>query len=286
MRLILMVLALTLACAVVIAADDSTAPCTTPCPTIQPVPVPPVAGSQTCPTPRLNPCQTTTCQPCPTTAQAQSFDCCLIQQFGVTQQQIDDLRKQGYSDKDIALASALSKKAGVPLSDVLTCFCEVQDWNGTANKWNLCLADIEAMANVCLCPQPVGAGPCVCSVIYGPTGNVLLTADEAYRYYRMGYDWMDVALAVNIASQTGYPVGTTLMDIRRGVTYEEIAIMQAVPFNVAFNFTCYPFVRQSIYSANVEQKNIDKFAKYQVPGTCPGLAPMPRVALPSMRPSY
>jgi hypothetical protein len=207
--------------------------------------------------------------------------------FGLTAQQLCDLRNQGYSDKDIATAAAIAKKAGVSVSDVFASYCECKDWNSVATKYNVCLADMVAMADKCLCPQQtVGAGPCACYAIYNKTGNVLLTRAEAFRYYAMGYDWMDVALATNIAMETGYPIGHTLMDIRRGVLYEEIAVMQGVPYNVAFNFTCYPFTRQSKYGASIQEKNMSKFARYQVAGECPGAGRSPMITLPALRPSY
>lgn len=207
--------------------------------------------------------------------------------FGLTQQQLCDLRNQGYSDKDIAIAAAIAKKACVSINDVFASYCNCRDWNSVASKYNVCLADMVAMADKCLCPQQVvGAGPCAAYAMYNKTGNVLLTRAEAFRYYAMGYDWMDVALAANIAMETGYPIGHTLMDIRRGVLYEEIAVMQGVPYNVAFNFCCYPFPRQSIYSTGIQEKNMNKFARYQVAGPCTGASPSPMITVPALRPSY
>jgi hypothetical protein len=203
--------------------------------------------------------------------------------FNLTQDQICSLRNQGFSDRDIATAAAIAKNACVSIDDVVASYCESKDWNSVATKYNLYLADLQAMVSQCLCPQPLGAGPCECYAIYTKTGNVLLTRDDALRYYAMGYDWMDVALATNVALQTGHPILVTLMDIRRGITYEDVARMQGVPFDVAFNFTNYPFPRRSIYSASVEAKNIEKFAKYQV-ATQPGYTPM--MSLPALRPTY
>ncbi|MHB9037933.1 MAG: hypothetical protein ACYC64_14845 [Armatimonadota bacterium] len=270
MRLFVMVLALILACGAAAVAADSCNPCPT---------------APTCPS---DPCATPACpSPSPAAAmRAQTIDTCLMCTLGLTQQQICDLRSQGYSDRDIAMAGAIAKKACVSVDDVIAAFCQCKDWNSVVTKYNLGMADVQALAAQCTCPQPcpTGAGPCQCYVIYSKTGNVLLTRDDARRYYWMGYDWMDVALATNIAMETGYPILTTLMDVRRGVTYEEIARMQGVPYEVAFNFVNYPFPRTSVYSAKINALNIQKYAKWQMATTANGLSPM--ITLPGLNPSY
>jgi hypothetical protein len=281
MRLFVMVCALTLACAAVAMAADSCTPSNTcPSATCPSKPCP----SATCPS---STCPSSPCAVCPSTTGTQSVDNCLMRTFGLTAQQLSDLRNQGYSNKDIAVAAAIAKKACVSINDVLTSYRECKDWNSAASKYNVRLADMVAMADKCLCPQQIiGAGPCACYAMYNKTGNVLLTQAEAFRYYAMGYDWMDVALAANIAMETGYPIGHTLMDIRRGVLYEEIALTQGVPYNRAFNFTCYPFQRQSKYSPSVQEKNMNKFARYQVATECPGTSSSPMITSPTLRPSY
>ncbi|MEN6416101.1 MAG: hypothetical protein ABFD49_06150 [Armatimonadota bacterium] len=238
-------------------------------------------------------CPTSTCpSPSPKNAmRTQTIDTCLMCTFGMTQQQICDLRSQGYSDRDIAMIGAFAKKACVSIDDVVSKYCECKDWNAVAYSYKLCLADIQTMANQCVCAPACpasGAGPCDCYVIYGLTNNVILTLDEAKRLYKLGYDWMDVALATNIATQTGYPIILTLMDIRRGVTYEQVARMHGVPYTTAFNFTNYLFPRTSVYSAALEAKNMDRYAKYQIPAACPqvGCGPRQMIILPRMNPQY
>lgn len=157
------------------------------------------------------------------------------------------------------------------------------------------------------CP-PVGTGP-VAPVAFavgtlgGPcvacdgSGNIIMTIDMVNDLYASGYDWLDVAVALNIRRYTGYPVRQVLSDMKSLGTWQNVLIYYGVPPDVAYNVADYPFPRRSIYSSAVDGSNMQRIARYQRAGvwnncppkacaTCgPPGAPCPIVPVPCPTPT-
>ncbi|MCL5105019.1 MAG: hypothetical protein M1133_13020 [Armatimonadetes bacterium] len=314
-----------------------------------------------------------TCPPGTSMAGDVMLDNCMAQSFGLTNQQITDLRAQGLSNSDIAIAAVIASKACVPVSTIVADYLPCKSWPDVAKKYNLSMSDlainpammnadnetfntmfisqyynipqsdiqalrqqgrpwdeVNMIANASVrtgqsmqqivalrdqgmswsdiaarcnlaaatlttpCPPRMvattcpprtptcpglGAGP-VCTrpvspVIFDKNGNVLLTQDEALRYYAMGNDWLNVAIASNIARETGYPIRLILQDLRwSGSTWEQVAMEYAVAPNRAFNVCDYPFPHKSIYSQSTQDANMRRIERYQVSTTTPGPTPL------------
>ena len=77
-----------------------------------------------------------------------------------------------------------------------------------------------------VCPNPCPAPcvpPCPCqNAMYDRAGNVLLTADQANRFYSQGFDWIDVATAANVSRETGIPMSDLLQRTRTGTNWWNI----------------------------------------------------------------
>jgi hypothetical protein len=117
--------------------------------------------------------------------------------------------------------------------------------------------------------------------MYNNAGNVMITQEEAIRYYAMGNDWINVAIAVNIARETGYPISNVLADLRSGQTWEMVALTYGVAPSKAFNISCYPFPQKSIYSVSIQEKNLQKLAQYQSSTSVAGPSPIMIPGVPS-----
>lgn len=349
MRLPVMVLALTLTCAAVALAAEICPPGTTPA------------------------AQGAGAQPNIQRAGNEVFDTCLARAFGISCGQLSQYRAQGLTNSDIAIASAIARKSGQPLQQVISQYGLTKNWQAVSeyfqvNYQNLGLSqdlmnpdetafntavisqqysipasDIQALQSqgnswgeitmianaasrtglsvqqvatlrsqgksweqiatssnlrpdsllnpcpviaprVLSCAAACAAGP-VCTRPVSPVmldlnGNVLLTQEEAFRYYARGNDWINVAIAANISRATGYPIDQILTDLRSGTVWEAVALMYGVDCHVAFDVSCYPFPRVSVYSQSAEQKNLDRIAPYQsVPFAAPA-APGAPVAQP------
>ena len=214
----------------------------------------------------------------------------IAQQYGLPMADIQALRSQGYTWGDINLIANASVRTGLTLQQVAEMHTQGVSWQDMAVRYNL---PVTALTEPCptrvpslSCCAAAAAGP-VCTrpvppVFYNRAGNVLLTEDEVFRLYARGNDWTSVAIAANIARETGYPVEQVLTDLRSGVTWEQVAIMYAVPPARAFNLSNYPFPRKSIYSASTEERNLRRIQQYQsvtyVPAPVVGTSSVPAVS--------
>jgi len=210
-------------------------------------------------------------------------------QYGLPMSDIQALRSQGYTWGDINLIANASVRTGVSLQQVATMHTQGISWQDFAVQHNL---PISAITEPCptrvprlSCCAASAAGP-VCTrpvpiVFYDRAGNPLLTEDEVNRYYARGNDWTTVAIAANIARETGYPMDQVMIDLRSGLTWEQVAVMYAVPPSRAFNLSTYPFPRKSIYSASTEAKNLKRIEYCQTTICVPAPPPCPTPAVPA-----
>lgn len=221
--------------------------------------------------------------------------------------QIVELRRSGSSWNDIAKkygvsASALTGPAIVRTLDVCPSPCPAPVAEAP------CPAPVAVVVTPCPPPcPPTGAGPIAtlpCPVgTLGPPclacdgqGNIIMTLDQANDLYASGYDWLDVAVALNIRRWTGYPVKQVLIDMKSQRTWQNLIVYYGVPPDIAFNVADYPFPRRTIYSASADANHQRLIAKYQRVGcnnncppkacVCPPLAhPVSIVPVPCPAPS-
>ncbi len=189
----------------------------------------------------------------------------ISQYYGIPESQLVQLRQQGFSWEEINLIANASVRTGQSVTTIASLRSQGMSWQDIANRYNVALSDLTspAMRVVAARPIPVGAGPVVAAVMYDSKGNVLLTLDQAQRLYKMGYDWLDVAIATNMYEATGIPVRQWLMWIRQGAFWPNLATRYGVPYEFAFDVTRYPFPRTSVYSAKVQERRLAMIQKYQ-----------------------
>jgi hypothetical protein len=142
-----------------------------------------------------------------------------------------------------------------------------------------CPAPCPAVAAPCPapCPSVCAAGPTSCSgngpcLVCDGSGHVLLNYDQAIDLYADGHDWLDVAIAVNVARYTGYPIREVLTQLKSLGTWQQTLLYFDVSERYAYNVADYPFPRRSIYSDGVDAQHNTAIAKYQRPGTWPTCA--------------
>lgn len=211
---------------------------------------------------------------------------------------IVDLRKQGASWQDIAQkynvsATALTTPAVVRTLDVCPSPCP-------APAAPPCPAPCPAPVTTplapcpvpCPAPAPCAAGPVApapcpvgqlgppCVVCDG-AGNIIMTLDQANDLYASGYDWLDVAVALNIRRWTGYPVKQVLIDLKSQRTWQNTIIYYGVPADVAYNVCGYPFPRRTIYGASADGEHQRMIARYQKAGAYPVCPPKACVCPPA-----
>lgn len=206
----------------------------------------------------------------------------ISQQYGTTVADIQALRNQGFSWGEVNLIANAATRTGLTTQQIAQMRLQGMSWQSIASQYNLPATTLTVPCPVIAprlsCCAAYAAGPvCTSPVIpamYNRAGNVLLTQDEVFRYYAKGYDWTEVAIAANIARETGYPVDQVLRDMRSGMVWPQVAFYYGVSPNTAFDVCAYPFPRRSIYSASTEARNLQRIARYQTTPIAPGAAPL------------
>jgi len=228
------------------------------------------------------------------------MDSYLMNSWGLTQKQICDLRNKGWCNSDIMTAAVIAKKSDTPLDTVVSEYEKIKTWERVAEKHGMKMDDVRAamsstqmsgagpsspssseittsgtmaISDAGPCGKPSStevcfSGPCAppqIRVLYGKNCNILLHEDEVNRLYAAGFDWLDVAVAANIARETGLPIPLLLNRARNGRLWSTIALETAVPYSTAFNVTNYPFARACRYPRAWQEYNMRQIAKYQVP---------------------
>lgn len=205
--------------------------------------------------------------------------------------QIVALRSQGTSWQDIGKkynvsATALTSPAVIRTLDVCPSPCPAPSVATcpapTTTPLVSCPAPCPAPATYQTGAGPIAPLPCppiaMPCVVCDGAGNIIMTLDRANDFYANGYDWLDVAVALNISRYTGYPMRQVLTDMKSLGTWQNVIAYYGVPANVAYNVADYPFPRRSIYSASTDGQNQRMIAKYQKVGVYPICPPKPSVS--------
>lgn len=211
----------------------------------------------------------------------------ISQMYGFPIADIKSLNSQGFSWGEVNMITNAAARTSQTLQQIASMRKNGTTWEAIATQFNVPLT---RLTEPCPISAPrvaaaSGAGP-VCTksvapVMYNNAGNVMITQEEALRYYAMGNDWTSVAIAVNIARETGYPISQVLSDLRSGQTWEMVALTYGVPASKAFDVSCYPFPQRSIYSASMQAKNMERLARYQSSTSVAGPSPIMMPGVPS-----
>lgn len=229
-------------------------------------------------------------------AEIEQFNTAFCSQFySIPSSTILQLRRQGYSWDDTNMMANAAVQTTQPITQIATLRSQGKSWADIASSYNVAASSLTSPAIVrCVevtpcpapCPAPyvcppAGAGPvapCPMPVIGMPcvicdgSGHIMLTLDQANDLYASGNDWLNVAVAVNIARYTGYPIRQILTDLKSLNTWQQVIVYYGVTAKMAFNVADYPFPRRSIYSASVDNEHQRMIVQYQKTGvypTCP-----------------
>jgi len=206
----------------------------------------------TTPTPPTGAGPTTPVAPVVTTTPAMSMEVetfntnFVASAFGIDRASIMALRQTGWSWGDIYLLANISDLSGRSVLDVAGMRSQGQSYSAIAAQLNLTTAQITSPAvvetRVAGFVAEYGFEPLYYQT--DPWGNPVLTRYDAKRLERMGYDWQSIAIAANIAAQTGASVSSVLAWIDRGYTWPQVARIYGVNPKRVMDVSRYPFARE------------------------------------------
>ena len=202
--------------------------------------------------------------------------------YSIPESDVAQMRKDGLSWGAICMTANAAVRTGQSPQQIAGLRSQGMSWGQIAAKYDVSRSDITKPVQpltVAVAGPLAGAGPAMPCVIYDDDCNVLLTLDQALWLYRTGHDWLDVAVAANIAGVTGYPISLILELARTGGTWRTLIQKFGVGPDTAFNVTNYPFPQRSIYSERTNQANLRTIAQYQKPASLP-VCPRPRPVCP------
>ncbi len=190
----------------------------------------------------------------------------VAQCYGVSESSVAKLRQDNVNWGEICVIANASRRTGQSVEQIASLRADGLSWEQIGAKYNVassCFTEPVQSRMVAVRPL-AGAGPMVAPcVIYDDACNPMLTYDQAMRLYRKGYDWLDVAVAVNISRAASYPIELILAQMRTGRAWRDVIVDFGLSPDVAFNVCDYPFPRISIYSRGVEQSNLRTIQRYQ-----------------------
>ncbi len=202
----------------------------------------------------------------------------IVGYYSIPESDVAQMRKNGLDWGEICMIANAAARTGQSPKQIATMRKQGMSWAQIAEKYNISRADItkpvRPLVVAVTTPPQAGAGPQMPCLIYNQDGQIVLTLDQALWYYKRGYDWLDVAVAANIASVTGYPISFILQLSKTGATWQDLIYKFGVGPDTAFNVCNYPFPRRTIYSERVNQMNMNAIAQYQKP-VCPPTGPCP-----------
>ena len=199
----------------------------------------------------------------------------VAQCYCVSESTVAKLRQDNVKWGEICMIANAARRTGQTAEQIACLRADGLSWEQIAAKFNVASSYftepvrsrmISARPVIRTARRTVGAGPatppCIC-VIYDDACNPMLTYDQAMSLYRKGYDWLDVAIAVNINRQVNYPIEFILSQVRTGAAWRDLIVQFGMSPDGAFNVCDYPFPRISIYSTGVEQSNLRTIERYQ-----------------------
>ena len=185
----------------------------------------------------------------------------VTQCYSLAECDITALRAKGMSWSDICMVANAAVRTGQTVLQIAELRGQGMTWEQIAGKYNVAPSEITKPVGMrslaMVTPTPAGSGPMMPPMnVRDSSGNIIMTEDMADRWYRRGYDWLDVAVATNISLQTGVPVAEILIQLNAGHTWRDLAYYFGVCPEVAFNVCNWPFPRRTIYSQSISAKNM------------------------------
>lgn len=201
-----------------------------------------------------------------------------MQRFGLTTDQVTELRMAGWGYTDINLAANIAVRCNRPVIEVAQMLQQGQSLEQLAQACNTTVAQLLQPV-----PQEMVAGfigelpPTVTPTTPGtiqpmrfylqfPNGRPVITEMTWREYQRRGFSWQDVAMAANVAVRTGENVDDLLRMVRvQGMTWRDIAVERRISTNDVMNVDMWPFARNGEETAMPPMQ----------PGMTPGAVPPP-----------
>lgn len=203
-------------------------------------------------------------------------DACLSKCLNVSPSQIADLRSQGCSDADIAIACAIAGKASKPISEVMASYASTKDWPTIAGKYNLSMADLIS-APVSGSPDSEAFNTAFFAQYYS------LPQDQIAQLRRQGFSWDDVNVISNASLCTKQPVNQIAGLRKDGASWSEIAAKYSVASEALTNPVKVTLV--STYNGSQAAANVGagpavspstvQPAASTCPAPCPATCPEP-----------
>ena len=143
-------------------------------------------------------------------------DACMSRCLNVSPKQISDLRTQGLSDPDIAVACAIAAKSARPIGGIVANYQSCKDWKQVAGGCNLSMADLVS-APVSCSPDSEAFNTAFFTQYYS------IPESQIAQLRRQGCPWEDLNVCANAALCTNQPI-TQITNLRaQGVSWTEIA---------------------------------------------------------------
>jgi hypothetical protein len=204
----------------------------------------------------------------------------VMQRYSLTSDQVTSLRMQGCSYPQIALMANAATKCNNTAADISSMLMKGQSWDQIASSCNTTVASL-------LTPSPMVAvagmrqeiTPTVSSLplryLSYPNGGPVISIQQWEMLNKQGFSWRDVAVAGNIAAQTGETPENLLRMVRiQGQTWRDIAIDRGLRPVSMMDVSQWPFTQATKPMSRTElQMERQRF----------GLAPM--MSQPTMPPA-
>ncbi|MHB0912917.1 MAG: anti-sigma factor [Armatimonadota bacterium] len=171
----------------------------------------------------------------------------VAQRTGLSSDQVMNLRMQGWSFEDISLAANIAARCNRSVNDVASMLSQGMSIQDIANSCNTTVAML-------LTPAPTEAvagfrGELPQRPVRGitfyrmyPNDSPVITESDWRKFYNMGYSWRDVAVAANIAAETGErPSDLLYMTRVQGKTWAQIAMERSLDVKSMLNTEDWPF---------------------------------------------
>lgn len=143
-------------------------------------------------------------------------DQCLSKCLNISSTQIADLRSQGLSDPDIAIAAAISAKACKPLAEVVAKWQSSKDWKQVAGAYDLSMADLTSAISAASSDSEAFNTAFFAQYYSVPQSQIA-------QLRRQGFSWDEVNLIANAALQTKQSVSQIASLRSQGSSWASIA---------------------------------------------------------------
>lgn len=191
-------------------------------------------------------------------------DACLTRCLNVSSAQIASLRAKGMTDADIAIAGAIAAKAGQSVSDVAAKFQSTGDWKAVASAYNLSMSDLVS--------APVAAGAdadAFNTAFFAQYYSVAQSQIAQLR--RQGYSWDDINVLANASLRTNQSI-TQIAALRsQGTTWADIASR----YNVAYDTLTTPVKMRCVMVTAPATTGAGPMSPAPCPEPCPPPCPPP-----------